>query len=308
MDRANATIVKHGLLWFKQNPKRQRPTLFSFPGITAQPFWTREDLLSRQRNHPSNPSQSRAKKGDLPGDWIQALEDGTPAIAAEYQQLVSKTQGTGTEDDYQRSGDEHKLHSGQWTWQSFIQKGIWQREMCEACPNTFQILQRIPGLMLDLPFSYCFFSSLKPNSTIAPHYGPMNLRIRCHLPLLLPSTVEETKGHFPVEGGSYQPQFGMRITDEVSTWHLGKACFFDDSFLHETWNVNLPPCTVHFYSHFCSILHKKEWCSCSMFGILISHSRSGLGLLTCLQRRLCQTLPESSIASGANYDPWLLFS
>ena len=42
-------------------------------------------------------------------------------------------------------------------------------------------------LMSQTPFSFAFFSILKKNSEISPHFGPCNLRIRCHLPLIIPS-------------------------------------------------------------------------------------------------------------------------
>ncbi len=37
--------------------------------------------------------------------------------------------------------------------------------------------------MTGIPFAYSFFSTLAPGSTIAPHYGASNLKLRCHLPL-----------------------------------------------------------------------------------------------------------------------------
>jgi aspartate beta-hydroxylase len=41
--------------------------------------------------------------------------------------------------------------------------------------------------MSQTPFSFSFFSTLAGNSEISPHYGPCNLRIRCHFPLIVPS-------------------------------------------------------------------------------------------------------------------------
>ena len=46
-----------------------------------------------------------------------------------------------------------------------------------------------------VPFGYSFFSTLHGNSRIAAHSAPMNLRIRLHLPLIVP----ETLGHQKVE-------------------------------------------------------------------------------------------------------------
>lgn len=41
--------------------------------------------------------------------------------------------------------------------------------------------------MSQTPFSFAFFSTLRPNAEIKPHFGPCNLRIRCHFPLIVPS-------------------------------------------------------------------------------------------------------------------------
>ncbi|CAM9782549.1 unnamed protein product, partial [Ectocarpus sp. 13 AM-2016] len=38
------------------------------------------------------------------------------------------------------------------------------------------------------PFSFSFFSTLHGGSSIAAHTAPCNLRLRCHLPLTVPST------------------------------------------------------------------------------------------------------------------------
>ena len=54
---------------------------------------------------------------------------------------------------------------------------------CRACPTTAGVLREIPNLMTGIPFAYSFFSTLAPGSTIAPHFGASNLKLRCHLPL-----------------------------------------------------------------------------------------------------------------------------
>ena len=40
--------------------------------------------------------------------------------------------------------------------------------------------------MAGTPFSFCFFSTLHAGAEIAAHSGPCNLRLRCHLPLIVP--------------------------------------------------------------------------------------------------------------------------
>ena len=74
--------------------------------------------------------------------------------------------------------------------------------------------------MGDMPFAFAFFSTLRPGATIKPHYAPCNLRVRCHLPLLVPE----------------QEQCGIRVAGEVRRWEPGKCMIFDDAFEHEVWN------------------------------------------------------------------------
>ncbi|EWM28450.1 aspartyl asparaginyl beta-hydroxylase [Nannochloropsis gaditana] len=78
---------------------------------------------------------------------------------------------------------------GRWDWHSYILKGQIQPLFAELCPETSRLLQefnRQSFLMRDTPFSFSFFSTLHGQSVIAPHTGPSNLRLRCHLPLIVP--------------------------------------------------------------------------------------------------------------------------
>ena len=55
---------------------------------------------------------------------------------------------------------------------------------------------------------------------IAAHTAPSNLRVRVHLPLLVPEP----------------HKCGIRVADETRTWSIGEALVFDDAFEHEVWN------------------------------------------------------------------------
>lgn len=121
--------------------------------------------------------------------------------------------------DYKLSKDEHTLHSGKWEWNSLFLKGELQNKFLHLCPRTSEILMSIPLLMKSTPFAYSFFSTLSPNTAISPHYGPCNIRIRCHFPLIVP------KG-----------DVGMRVGGQVVRWVEGQPLFFDDCYQHEVWN------------------------------------------------------------------------
>ena len=160
---------------------------------------------------------------------------------------------------------------GKWDWHSYVLKGKVQPLFAEHCPETNRLLQEFHKqafLMLGTPFSFSFFSTLHAQSVIAPHSGPSNLRLRCHLPLIVPKAGGGKEGG--KEGGSRQASSapatpdgassfspsstppmdeygslediqaavpcGIRIGDQVRAWEEGKCLVFDDAYEHEVWN------------------------------------------------------------------------
>ena len=62
------------------------------------------------------------------------------------------------------------------------------------------------------------FSVLRPKTHIPPHWGMLNTRLICHLPLIVPSGCR------------------LRVGNEARTVEAGKMLIFDDSIEHEAWN------------------------------------------------------------------------
>ena len=62
------------------------------------------------------------------------------------------------------------------------------------------------------------FSALEANTHIPAHTGSTNVRLLCHLPLVLPGPAR------------------FRVGNEVREWKLGQAWIFDDTIEHEAWN------------------------------------------------------------------------
>mmetsp|Transcript_6839 Transcript_6839/g.10277 ORF Transcript_6839/g.10277 Transcript_6839/m.10277 type:complete len:174 (+) Transcript_6839:82-603(+) len=139
---------------------RPMPSIFFFPGLHAQPLYENKHF-----------------------EFTNILKKRTSIIIKEYEKWHSKPS---TVSDYKLKTDEHTLHKGSWEWSSYIMKGVKQTEFAVNCPETTLALESVPGLMHSVPFSYAFFSTLKKNSQIAPHTGPCNIRLRCHLPLVVP--------------------------------------------------------------------------------------------------------------------------
>lgn len=181
---------------------RPAPSLFFYPGLTSRPWWRRDDI---------------------PG--LAALEAATPAITQEYLALRDSETGELPPSDYELESSDHGdgLHRGgsEWHWASLIDRGRRRPDMWERCPRTAAALEAMPGLCEGaMPFAFAFFSTLRGDCRIAAHTAPANLRVRVHLPLLVPEP----------------HSCGMRVGEESRTWTPGEALVFDDAYEHEVWN------------------------------------------------------------------------
>lgn len=183
-----ATLIKSAICKTRVR-HRPSPALFTFPGLSGKSVWPKEVF-----------------------PMAKTLEENWEVILEEYQTLKKlKSSDYGIED--------HKLHEGKWDWHSYVLKGARQSDFALNCPKTVELLESFqsPRLMTKTPFSFSFFSTLHPQSTIAAHTAPCNLRVRCHLPLIVPKSGD----------------FGLRVGEDVMKWEVGKAIFFDDAFDHE---------------------------------------------------------------------------
>jgi ornithine lipid ester-linked acyl 2-hydroxylase len=103
------------------------------------------------------------------------------------------------------------------SWKTFLLcgYGLESEEAIRRCPETWRLLQKVPGL------KSAMFSIFEPGKHLAPHRGPYNGVLRFHLGLIVPDQPEK---------------IGIRIADEVHHWREGEALVFDDAFEHEAWN------------------------------------------------------------------------
>ncbi|MBV9389898.1 MAG: aspartyl/asparaginyl beta-hydroxylase domain-containing protein [Chroococcidiopsidaceae cyanobacterium CP_BM_ER_R8_30] len=119
--------------------------------------------------------------------------------------------------DQLRQGDfvpwpEKHLYGEGWKTFGFYAFGIKLGKNCKLCPETTKLLEAVPNL------ATAGFSSLAPNTHIAPHTGYPDGFLRCHLGLIIP------------EG------CGIKIGSETRSWSEGKCLIFDDTLEHEAWN------------------------------------------------------------------------
>jgi aspartyl/asparaginyl beta-hydroxylase (cupin superfamily) len=102
-------------------------------------------------------------------------------------------------------------------WKIFplVAYGLRSQRNIDLCPQTWQILQAIPGLITAM------FSILEPGKRIPPHRGPYNGVLRLHLGLIVPEP---------------RDRLTIRVGPERRHWEEGQALIFDDAYEHEAWN------------------------------------------------------------------------
>jgi ornithine lipid ester-linked acyl 2-hydroxylase len=102
-------------------------------------------------------------------------------------------------------------------WKTFLLTayGIKSEQNIALCPETWRIVQSIPGLKTAM------FSIFEPGKHLPAHRGPYNGVLRFHLGLIVPEPAD---------------QVAIRVGDRVCHWEEGKALIFDDAYEHEAWN------------------------------------------------------------------------
>lgn len=196
---ALSTTLIQGAVARTRAARRPAPSMFIYPGLTSRPFWDAAQF-----------------------PWAAALSARAPAILGEYNALLAAN----TTSDYSVADGEATLHAGNWAWQTLIAKGRVQPHHAAACPATLSALLGDVGADLlrdDVPFAYAFFSTLAPGASIAPHFGPSNIRLRVHLPLHVPT-------------GAGPDSCGITVAGDTRAWVAGQPLIFDDAFEHSTHN------------------------------------------------------------------------
>ncbi len=112
-------------------------------------------------------------------------------------------------------------------WKIFIliAYGVRSPPNIELCPQTWRIVQKIPGLKTAM------FSVLEPGKRLPAHRGPYNGVLRLHLGLIVPEP---------------RASQAIRIGTELRHWDEGSVLIFDDAYEHEAWNESGKPRVVLF--------------------------------------------------------------
>jgi aspartate beta-hydroxylase len=107
--------------------------------------------------------------------------------------------------------------AGSWDVLFLFERGRKAEAVCAACPVTTRALEEHGALRTMAGLVYV--SRLRPGTHIAPHAGPTNLRLRCHLGIAVPPG-----------------NCAIRVEGQTRRWVEGGCIVFDDFLEHEAWN------------------------------------------------------------------------
>ena len=163
------------------------PHIWTVPDLKRNPFWSPPDIPALQS--------------------IPAFDK----VCEDFRRAEKNTEGWVT----------NTTPTGKWKIFPLYNQGQRVDNNCLCCYETTQMIESISNFMAGCIFGNAMFSVLECNSSIEPHTGPCNFRLRCHLPLSIPTG------------------FKMQVGNEVKEWELGELLVFDDSFFHRVWHEGL---------------------------------------------------------------------
>jgi hypothetical protein len=112
---------------------------------------------------------------------------------------------------------ERIQRTGDWDVIFLYERGRRHDDVCEACPATASVIEGDGAMRTAAGLIYV--SRMRAGTHIAAHRGPTNLRVRCHLGVVVPDG-----------------DCAIRVRDESRRWQEGRCLVFDDSHEHEAWN------------------------------------------------------------------------
>lgn len=147
--------------------------------------------------------------------WAAEIEGEWRLIRAELDRVMTRKDEL---PGFHEIASEVRSISADRDWKTFMILGFGVRseEAVKLCPETWRILQKIPGLKTAM------FSIFEPGKHLKAHRGPYNGVLRFHMGLIVPKAAPGT--------------IAIRVDNEICDWEDGKALIFDDAYEHEAWN------------------------------------------------------------------------
>ncbi len=156
--------------------------------------------------------------------WLDTVEAATGEIRKELKAVLASGNAFSPyiESNPDRWADDTHGMIDNPNWGAFY---LWKSgeviaENAARCPKTIAALNAVPFARIKNRTPSVLFSLLHPHTRIPPHNGAINVRLICHLPLIVPGKCT------------------FRVGNDVREWVEGKAWVFDDTVQHEAYNAS----------------------------------------------------------------------
>lgn len=187
------------LLTGKRQLYFQEPTVFYYPGLPQKRFYD---------------------PGQFP--WFAPMLELVPQMQAELE-AVLRAGAEGFSPYLYRNPDRpavesHLLDNPEWSAFHFWRDGKLVEENAARCPATMEALSHVPLVQIPGRCPNAHWSRLLPGAHITPHFGMLNTRLICHIPIRT------------------APHCWLRVGSERREWLDGVPLVFDNSIEHEAKN------------------------------------------------------------------------
>lgn len=201
----------------REQAKNQRPTVFFVPGLTARPLWVNNRSVNSRVGSSSNTAAAAMDA------VVRPLMEEIDLVQEEIADFVYVCAAHGEMTGW-RANDSQR---GNWDVFPLVSQGNVFEDNVARLPHTWRALQRIDGVACGVGarrscFGNVFVSVLSPDTAIAAHCGPTNVRLRLHVPIRVP---DDAASALRVGGDS-----------DLVRWENGTWLLFDDSFEHAARN------------------------------------------------------------------------
>ncbi|KAK0147038.1 Aspartate beta-hydroxylase domain-containing protein 2 [Merluccius polli] len=156
---------------------------------------------------------------------VELLERSFPALLAEFGNVYNQPparSGSSLPPGWKANSTPH----GQWWTYYLVNQGETLALNARRCPRAWRVLGQLRTFIANNVFGNACFSVLTPGALITEHYGPTNVRLRCHLGLRVPSACELVAVQRTAPGWSSWWTFG------TLTWQQRSG---------RLWTTFLPP-------------------------------------------------------------------
>ncbi|OCU01723.1 aspartate beta-hydroxylase domain-containing protein 2 [Xenopus laevis] len=191
MGRIHKGIREQGR-YLNNRPSIQKPEVFFLPDLPTLPYFPRD-----------------AQKHD-----VELLEQNFATILSEFEAIYKAFSNCSLPQGWKINSTP----SGEWFTFYLVNQGVTIPANCKKCPRTYRLLGNLRTFISNNVFGNACISVLTPGTVITEHYGPTNIRIRCHLGLRIPGNCE------------------LVVGGEPQCWAEGHCLLFDDSFLHTAFH------------------------------------------------------------------------